>query len=45
VPHDPSSRSPLDFESENLPAVMTPWEMRAHIAFALGEALPHRNSR
>ena len=44
VPHDPSSRSPLDFESENLPIVMTPWEMRAHIAFALGEALPHRNS-
>ena len=45
VPHDPSSRSALDFESENLPIVMTPWEMRAHIAFALGEALPHRNSR
>jgi hypothetical protein len=31
----------LDFESCNLPAVMSPWEMRAHYAFALQEALPH----
>ena len=34
----------LDFESENVPEVMTPWEMRAHIAFALSEAVPHRNA-
>jgi hypothetical protein len=34
----------LDFESENVPDVMTPWEMRAHIAFALSEAAPHRNA-
>ncbi len=33
----------LDFETENVPAVMTPWEMRAHIAFMLSEAVPHRN--
>jgi hypothetical protein len=33
----------LDFESENVPAVMTPWEMRAHIAFMLSEAAPHGN--
>ena len=43
VPYDPRSRPSLDFESENLPEVMTPWEMRAHIAFALSEALPHQN--
>jgi Sulfotransferase family/Aspartyl/Asparaginyl beta-hydroxylase len=35
------SQPSLDFESENVPQVMTPWEMRAHIAFALSEALPH----
>jgi hypothetical protein len=44
VPPDPQSRPSLDFESENVPTVMTPWEVRAHIAFALGEALPHRSS-
>ena len=44
VPPDPSSRPSLDFESENVPEVMTPWEMRAHVAFALSEAVPHRNA-
>ena len=44
VPHDQSSRPSLDFESENVPEVMTPWEMRAHVAFALSEAVPHRNA-
>ena len=44
VPPDPGSRPTLDFESENVPDVMTPWEMRAHVAFALSEAVPHRNS-
>lgn len=44
VPPSPGSRPSLDFESVNVPAVMTPWELRAHIAFALSEALPHRNS-
>ena len=44
VPPDPRSQPSLDFESENVPEVMTPWEMRAHIAFALSEALPHRNT-
>jgi hypothetical protein len=34
---DSSQRQPLDFESQNLPAVMTPWEMREHFAFLLGE--------
>jgi Sulfotransferase family/Aspartyl/Asparaginyl beta-hydroxylase len=29
----------LDFESENVPAVMTPWEVRSHIAFLLSEAV------
>lgn len=44
IPPDSHSRPTLDFESENVPDVMTPWEMRAHIAFALGEALPHRDA-
>jgi hypothetical protein len=41
VPADPHLPSPLDFECENVPEVMTPWEMRAHVAFALSEAVPH----
>jgi hypothetical protein len=44
VAPDASSRPSLDYESVNVPEVMTPWEMRAHIAFALSEALPHRNT-
>lgn len=31
----------LDFEAHNLPKVMTPWEMREHFVFLLGEAVPH----
>lgn len=30
----------LDFESVNAPAVMSPWELREHIVFLLGEAVP-----
>jgi len=40
---DPHAQSSLDFESENVPEVMTPWELRQHIAFGLSEAVPHRN--
>lgn len=29
----------LDFETVNLPRVMTPWEMREHFVFLLGEAV------
>ena len=32
---------PLRLESANLPVVMTPWELREHIAFLLREAKPH----
>ncbi|WP_339826943.1 sulfotransferase [uncultured Arenimonas sp.] len=31
----------IDFESVNLPSVMTPWEIRDHFVFLLGEAVPH----
>jgi hypothetical protein len=31
----------LDFETVNAPVVMTPWEVREHIVFLLGEAVPH----
>jgi hypothetical protein len=43
VAPDPHAQSPLDFESENVPEVMTPWELRQHVAFGLSEAVPHRN--
>ena len=29
----------LDYESENLPTVMTPWELREHTIFFLGESM------
>lgn len=31
----------LDYERFNAPIVMTPWEMREHFAFLVGDALPH----
>lgn len=31
----------LDFESINLPLVMSPWEIRTHVGFLLSETLPH----
>ncbi len=36
--HEPGS---LDFESVNVPQVMTPWELREHIQFILSHAEPH----
>lgn len=36
----PGAVPALDFESVNAPIVMTPWEMREHIIFMLGEAEP-----
>lgn len=30
----------LDFESRNVPLVMTPWEVREHVGFLLREAVP-----
>jgi hypothetical protein len=43
VAPDPRAQPSLDFESVNVPDVMTPWELRQHIAFGLSEAVPHRN--
>jgi Sulfotransferase family/Aspartyl/Asparaginyl beta-hydroxylase len=31
----------LDYEAENFPTVMTPWEIRTHYAFLMGEASAH----
>jgi len=31
----------IEFESANVPVVMTPWEAREHINFLLGEAVQH----
>ena len=38
---DPGERSALDYESVNAPVVMSPWELREHVSFMLGEAEPH----
>jgi hypothetical protein len=35
------TRPELRLESVNLPVVMTPWELRDHIGFVLGDALPN----
>jgi hypothetical protein len=35
-----AARPVLDFESTNVPVVMTPWEIREHISFLLREAVP-----
>jgi hypothetical protein len=37
----PELRPQLDYESRNVPVVMTPWELKEHIVFLLGEAVPH----
>ncbi len=39
-PLERASTPRLDFESVNAPVVMTPWEVREHIVFLLGEAVP-----
>ena len=38
---DRNARPGLICESVNLPIVMTPWELRDHLAFLIGEAVPH----
>lgn len=35
-------RSPIDFETLNVPVVMSPWEVRAHIDFLLSETAPNQ---
>lgn len=37
-----AERRAADFESLNVPVVMSPWEVREHINFLLGEALPNQ---
>ena len=39
VPPTPGSY-PLEFESFNVPDVMSPWELREHLAFLFGETAP-----
>lgn len=41
VAPDPALRPELRYETFNVPKVMSPWELRDHLAFLLGEALPH----
>lgn len=35
----------LDYESYNLPLVMSPWEVREHLGFLMSEAQPHESLR
>jgi hypothetical protein len=37
----PATTSPLRLEAVNVPQVMTPWELRGHLLFLLGETSPH----
>ncbi len=37
----PAAIPPLRFEAVNVPDVMTPWELREHLLFLLGETSPH----
>ena len=38
---DRNARPELLYESVNLPIVMTPWELRDHLTFLIGESAPH----
>ncbi len=41
IAYAPDAGTPvLDFESTNVPTVMTPWEIREHVSFLLREAVP-----
>ncbi len=37
----PGSVAELRYEAVNVPDVMTPWELREHVGFLLGEVQPH----
>lgn len=41
VDPQPDQRVILTYESTNVPVVMTPWEVKEHLAFLLDEATPH----
>ena len=41
VAFDPARRATLDFESVNVPRVMSPWELREHLGFLLNDTEPH----
>jgi len=41
VPFDPSAHAQLQLENRNLPDVMTPWEIEAHLTFLMHEAGAH----
>ena len=43
VAPDAAAQPALEFESVNLPKVMSPWELRSHIGFLFTESQPHRD--
>ncbi|HWF01466.1 MAG TPA: sulfotransferase [Caulobacteraceae bacterium] len=40
VPPRQGQAPPLAYESRNVPAVMTPWELRDHLSFLMAEVVP-----
>lgn len=41
VEYDPALRPELALEATNMPEIMTPWELDAHLSFLIGEAGKH----
>ncbi|HEX4480493.1 MAG TPA: sulfotransferase [Rudaea sp.] len=41
VPPGSANAAPLQFETVNVPRVMTPWELDMHLRFLFGELKPH----
>ena len=41
VPAQPGALDAVAFEATNVPTVMTPWEVREHVNFLLGDVAPH----
>ena len=44
VAPQPGAMAEPEWETMNVPTVMSPWEIRTHIEFLLGEAVPHAQS-
>lgn len=41
VPPRPNEKTSLKYESQNVPTVMTPWELREYLYFVFNEVAPH----
>lgn len=41
LPYRPDGAPSLEWETSNVPVVMSPWELNAHLALLFGDAMPH----